>query len=530
MIRAALLTLLLALVAPLANNQGLANAQGLANRQGSTNAQGSTNTQGLANAQGPDEPLAAAVFGTALAFIAPRTLEAQSVPQLTLWGLRGLTALDPALTPELREDALRLVSGGQAVFSSPLPDGGDAEGWGALAAKLATAAAAASGPVRQAGTAGVIRNFFDELFNHLDPYSRYAPPAAAETERAHRTGEAGLGMTVVRAGAALVVHAVVPGSPADERRIRPGDRILSVDGRALRSESAAEVNALIAGIDGSTVRLAWRGRDGRIRTEAIERAIVPPVTVMAERDGDLLLVTVAGFSVDTSQQFSDLLESGFTGHRVRGLIVDLRGNRGGLLRQAVAVVDAVVTGGVVATTAGRHPQSSRVWYGGGGEDEAQGRPIVVLVDGRSASAAEIMAAALADSGRGVVVGSATLGKGLVQTIAPLPDGGELFVTWSRVLAPLGWPLQGLGVMPQVCTSLGEEVAKGALDDLLHGRQDMAPALARHNAARAPVPAAQVVELRNACPAAEGRDLDLVAARFLLDHPAAYQAARTVTAP
>ena len=96
-----------------------------------------------------------------------------------------------------------------------------------------------------------------------------------------------------------------------------------------------------------------------------------------------------------------------------------------------------------------------------------------------------------------------------------------------MLAPLGWPLQGLGVMPQVCTSLGEDSLRLALTNLLHGRQDMADALARHNAARAPVPAAQVVELRNACPAAEGRDLDLEAARFLLDHPDAYQAARLV---
>jgi carboxyl-terminal processing protease len=483
---------------------------------------------GLSHAQGNqtamDERLAASVFSTALAFIAPRTLEAQSVPQLTLWGLRGLTALDPALVPELRENALRLMSGSQLVFSAALPAEPTPESWGLIAAQMASAAAGLSGPVAAAGTEGVIRSFFDELFNHLDPYSRYAPPGVAEKERDHRSGEAGLGVTVVRSGAAFVVSAVVPGSPGDDAHIRPGDRILSIDGRLLRGETAAEANALIAGPDDTTVRLSWRGRDGRVRSAALDRTIVPPITVTAERDGDLLLISISGFSVDTSQQFSDLLGAGFAGHKVRGVIVDLRGNRGGLLREAVAVVDSVVTGGVVATTAGRHPQSSRVWMGGSGEDQAQGRPIVLLVDGRSASAAEIMAAALEDSGRGVVVGSATLGKGLVQTIAPLPDGGELFVTWSRVLAPLGWPLQGLGVMPQVCTSLGEESLRGALADLLRGRLDMADALARHNAARAPVPAAQVVELRNACPAAEGRDLDFATARFLIDHPDAYRAA------
>jgi len=117
----------------------------------------------------------------------------------------------------------------------------------------------------------------------------------------------------------------------------------------------------------------------------------------------------------------------------------------------------------------------------------------------------------------------------VQTITPLPDGGELFVTWSRVLAPLGWPLQGLGVMPQICTSLGEDSLKGQLSDLLQGQLDMADALARHNAARAPLPLAQVVEMRNACPAAEGRDEDVAAAKFLIDHPIAYAGALTSTA-
>ena len=139
-------------------------------------------------------------------------------------------------------------------------------------------------------------------------------------------------------------------------------------------------------------------------------------------------------------------------------MLDLRGNRGGLLRQAVGAADILLPAGIVAITAGRDPQATRIWRSAPGE-LAENMPVVVLVDGRTASAAEILAAALADRGRGVVVGSSTLGKGLVQTIAPLPDGGELFVTWSRVLAPLGWPIQGLGVLPQVCTSLGQDDAE-----------------------------------------------------------------------
>jgi carboxyl-terminal processing protease len=471
-----------------------------------------------------DESLATSVFGTALAFITPRTLEQEPIPQLAIWGLRGLTAMDPAFTTELRDQDLLVRQGGKPIFSAPLPQPDDAAGWGALAAKASAAAFAVSQAVANEGTEGVIRSFFDELFNHLDPYSRYIPPGAADVERDRRAGEAGLGVTLARTRAGMVVREVIPGSPADDADIRPGDRVIAVDDHAVRNEDAAMVESWIAGTEGTPVRLTWRPARGRVQTRSIERALVPPQTVTAERIGEVVLIQVSGFSANTDDQFAAALEAGLTGHRVRGFVIDLRGNRGGLLRQAVSVTDEILPQGTITTTSGRNPQASRVWRANAGDDSAQGRPIVVLVDGRTASAAEIMAAALQDNGRAVVVGSSTLGKGLVQTIAPLPDGGELFVTWSRVLAPDGWPLQGLGVMPQVCTSLGEDSLKTQLDDLAAGRFSFAAALARHDAARAPLPVAQVVDLRNACPAAEGRDADLDAAGFLLAHPAAYQTA------
>ena len=123
-----------------------------------------------------------------------------------------------------------------------------------------------------------------------------------------------------------------------------------------------------------------------------------------------------------------------------------------------------------------------------------------------------------------MIGSSTLGKGLVQTIAPLPDGGELFVTWSRVLAPRGWPIQGLGVLPQVCTSLGQDTLSWQLAALAQGRQTMTKALETHRAARAPLQPAQILAIRKACPAAEGREADLDTARLLIRDPAAYAAA------
>jgi carboxyl-terminal processing protease len=148
----------------------------------------------------------------------------------------------------------------------------------------------------------------------------------------------------------------------------------------------------------------------------------------------------------------------------------------------------------------------------------------VLVDAQTASAAEILAAALADRGRAVVVGSVTTGKGLVQTITRLPDGAELALSWSRVLAPRGWPIQGLGVLPQVCTSLGEPALSWQLDALASGAQPMAPLLTRARDARVPVPPAEVSTVRDACPPASGTRLDLRAALRLVAEPRAYAAA------
>ncbi len=477
-----------------------------------------------------DQRLVAEVMGVALAFIAPRTLEVVPLSDLTMWSLRGLTTLDPRLQPELKGGVLRLLAPGRVLLARAPPPEGDAQGWGIAAAQMARAAWDASDPVRHAGTGGVIRTLFDEMFNHLDPYSRYAPPDEAREARIRRAGEGGVGLAMAQSGSVFIVQKVVQDSPAWVAGIRPGERLLAVDGEPVQDADLSAVMALIGGPVGTDIELTLRGRDGKPRTLTLTRTLVPPQTVTAQRTGDMLVLRISSFSSDTGARLAHALVSGLAGaHPPRGVVLDLRGNRGGLLLQAVATAEALLPHGLVAATAGRDPQAAHA-FTAQGQDLSGGLPIVVLVDGRSASAAEILAAALADQHRAVVVGSATLGKGLVQTITPLPDGGELLVTWSRVLAPLGWPIQGLGVLPQVCTSLGEVALRRQLDSLRHGEQSMAAPLARARDARAPVSLAETLDIRNACPAAEGRDLDLAAAQRLIAEPAAYAAALLGPAP
>ena len=497
-------------------------------------------TQVAAGAREPggfDAAAARSVIRTALDFLGPRTLEAVSSRQFSLWGLNGLTVIDPALTVEVEGALIRLVTPQGVLHAQRTPAEADLDGWTRTVVAMADAAWRGSAQIRSTGQQALIQSFFDELFNHLDPYSRYIAPVPASSDRDARDGsQASAGITVTRIGRSTLISAVNANGPAWGAGIAAGQRLIAVDGHATRNQDEATIAAWLRGDAGSVVVLliAPSGR-GAAQSVTLTRAPVPPETVFAFSSGDIVVLRVTGFSSGTAQEMSQFLDQAMQPQeagpdtdrgvpsRVHGLIFDLRGNRGGLLQQAVTSVALVLDHGIAVVTRGRDPQANHIWSVRGG-DLTGGIPIVVLVDGRTASAAEIMAAALADHRRAVVVGSATLGKGLVQTIAQLPDGGELFVTWSRVIAPLGWPLQGLGVMPQLCTSLGQAALERALDDLAEGIQDNARAVADSRRARSPLPAARMLEIREACPAAIGGDADLDAARLLIEDPTRYRAA------
>jgi carboxyl-terminal processing protease len=464
--------------------------------------------------------LAGSVYATAFAFMAPRTLGVIPMGELTLWGLRGLTALDPSVGPTIDRKFISLVDREQVVLSVPLPRPGDAAGWGAVAAEVCGRAAQLSPAIAEAGTDGIITSFFDELFNHLDPYSRYVPPTGVETSTV--AGEPGLTIAISRHRA--VVGAVDPGGSASDAGLAVGDRVLAVDGVPTRGEDAYALNAALAGPPGSEVTLQVLRQHKPPQTVSLTRIAVPPPTVFAARQGPMLVIRIAGFEQGTADAFRQTLTDALArGAAPQGIVLDLRGNRGGLLTEAVAVAGNLLDGGVIGSAVGRDPDADQHWRAANG-DLAPGQPVVVLVDGRTASAAEVLAAALADDGRAVVVGSATFGKGLVQAATALPDGGTLLVTWARLLAPLGWPLQGLGVMPQICTSGTSDSVEAELEALSAGQQPMNAAIHAARTARPGIALDQILQIRDACPAALGSSLDVQAAQFLVTTPPAYAAA------
>jgi carboxyl-terminal processing protease len=475
------------------------------------------------------------VLSEGFAAILERHLTAVTPAELTLWTLRGLTALDSALTSELRDGQARVLAGERAIDSQPLPPRpprarpdapaprSAAPGLARLVTRLFASAWEASPAIRNAGLERLLQSGFDELFNQLDPFSRYVTAEEAAAARERRIGQSGLGLRLAAGPRrSVVLTTVTPEGPAAAARLRPGDRLIEIDGAPISVDNLPDAAARLEGPSGRAVTLLLTRGGRRIRVSLL-RAPVPPETVTVERRDGILWLRLSGFYQGTASQLVRAITDAATGGAPRGYVLDLRGNRGGLLPQAAAVADVFLPSGEILSTEGRHPDAARSLLASG-QDLAHGRPVVVLIDGRTASSAEVVAAALSDRGRAALVGSATTGKGLVQIVMPMPNRGELLISWARLLAPDGWPIQGLGVLPNLCTSLGAEAVATSLAALAIDESPMTVPLARLRAARAPVSEADIQRLRAPCPPAEGREIDLTAARALIESPEAYRAA------
>lgn len=478
---------------------------------------------------GFNSTVAASVWSAALAYIEPRALNPVSIPQMTIWGLNSLAGLDPNLNTILQDGQIRLYGPNRMILAIPAPPATDVKAWGLAAAKVAAAAYGASSFLQQAGTQVIISNFFDELFNHFDPYSRYEAPAQAAQNQLMIIGMAGTGLTLDTQAGQVVVKTVAADSPASDAGLTPGMVITQVNGRKVYPGMVTALNQQMRGLPNSQISLSFISQSaGGESTQSVvlRRDFIPPQTVFIEPplQKGIAVIRISGFNEGTGDQFVQALES-LMSHAPTpdGLVLDLRGNRGGVLRQAVLVADSLLNSGGIVTTHGRDQDADQS-FSAEGADLTNGAKIAVLVDGQTASAAEILSAALADDGRAVVIGSETLGKGLVQTITSLPDGGELFVTWSRVLAPRGWPLQGMGLMPQICTSNGPYSLEQQFTALRQGHNLMAPVLAETRAMRPPVSIDKILALRAYCPADIGGALDEQAALAVLTNSTMYRAA------
>lgn len=375
------------------------------------------------------------------------------LPALAEKGMLSLASIDSRVTVAREGNALSIgLTGGQTV-SYTGPDGHDAAGWGRLTGEAMNDLTRQSASLGSADVETLYEAMFDAMIRSLDPFSRYASREEARENRASRDGFGGIGVRVDTAqDKGVTVLSVMEGTPAERAGLKAEDVIVSVDGESTLTMEQRTVIQRLRGPVGSSVELGIL-RQGQPLVIRVHRAHIVPQTVTGELHGNIAVIRISGFNHSTAEMVKERVEllAEMLPGGLQGLVLDLRGNPGGLLDQSVAVSDLFLGGGKIVTTHGRH-RDSHQYFNADRDQIAPGVPMVVLVDGHSASASEIVAAALQDNGRAIVVGSATYGKGTVQTVLTLPNEGELTLTWARFHAPSGYAMHKRGILPDICTS------------------------------------------------------------------------------
>jgi carboxyl-terminal processing protease len=443
---------------------------------------------------------------------------------LTVAGLTQVASLDPTLAVSREPDAVALKVAGKNRATFTAPAEGDADGWGNLTADVLAAARAASPQLKAKPNEDIYDAFFTGAMTKLDGFSRYSTAAEAAENRATREGFGGIGIRVAVENNAVRVISVMNYTPSQRSGLKADDIITHVDGRSVATLGQDEVIDILRGPVDSHVKLTLVRDKGEPFTVDITRAHIVPETVTYERKGNVAYMHIYGFNLDTADSLrKEMLHARQDiGGALQGYILDLRGNPGGLLDQSVAVSDLLIEAGRIVSTHGRHPDSHQYFEAAAG-DIAGGLPLVVLVNGDSASAAEIVAAALQDSGRAVVVGSNSYGKGTVQTVLRMPNDGELTLTWARFHAPSGYTLNHLGVIPSVCTAGNGNNAELLIDELRRNHLKPIPTGIRN--AVDPENEKALKELRSLCPERRGEEaIDEQVALALLSHPSLYRRA------
>lgn len=400
----------------------------------------------------------AQLFAVGYENIVDRYIEPVNLNRISIVGLNNLSKIDPSLSVSSEAGQVRLSAADVSAGQWPTPDKADVSGWAKLISQAVEAARVVSPEARRKSTNDLSNTVFRGVMSGFDRYSRYSSPRLARHRRAMREGFGGLGITIRYADGTTYVDKVHPDTPASRAGLKQKDVITRVDGMRIEGLGQADVIATLRGPIGTEAKLEVR-RAGRVKTIAISvtRALLIPPTVTASREKQILTLKISSFNQGTAAAVSRELSQAEREMRsiLQGVVLDLRNNPGGLLDQAISVVDLFLTDGLVISTRGRHPKSHQVFDASWGE-LVPDVPLVVLVNGKSASAAEIVAVALRDRGRAVVIGSASYGKGTVQTIIRLPNGGELTLTWARMHAPSGFALQDHGIIPVICTSSNNE--------------------------------------------------------------------------
>ena len=319
--------------------------------------------------------------------------------------------------------------------------------------------------VEEVNDEDLIRAAINGMLTSLDPHSSYLPPSDFDQMKVQTRGEfGGLGIEVTQEEGYVKVVSPIDGTPAFRAGIEAGDLIMAVDGQSLLGLSLDEAVKLMRGPVGSEIVLTiFRETIEEPYDVTIIRDTIKPLVVRHRLEGNTAYVRLTTFNDQTyrglEKAIKEMTKEAGGIKNINGFVLDLRNNPGGLLSQAIKVSDAFLDKGEIVSTRSKHKGEGDRFNAMRG-DLAKGKPIVVIINGGSASASEIVAGALQDHRRAIILGTKSFGKGSVQTIMPLQGNGAIRLTTSRYYTPSGRSIQAVGVVPDILV----EPRKASEDD------------------------------------------------------------------
>ena len=311
--------------------------------------------------------------------------------------------------------------------------------------------------VEEVDDAELIEAAIQGMLNSLDPHSTFLNPKAYGEMQVHTRGEfGGLGIEVTMENGLVKVVSPIDDTPAYRAGMQSGDFIVGIDGEPVFGLTLAEAVERMRGpVNSEIVITVQRGGVEKPFDVAITRDVIRIRSVKYRAEGKVAFIRVTSFNEQTDsgvkKAMGELRQE--IGDSLQGVVIDLRNNPGGLLDQAVSVSDAFLEKGEIVSTRGRGSRGGQRFNARAG-DIAEGLPVVVLINGGSASASEIVAGALQDHRRAIILGTRSFGKGSVQTVIPLPGEGAMRLTTARYYTPSGRSIQATGIEPDILVDAG----------------------------------------------------------------------------